>query len=131
VPGFFATAESIAADLTHNPPSADEIARVTEPLRQQLTRASTSAAFFMYQLEGATSDQSRIAALRTLMSDLTRTTPLEMQELARKYLAPGKSAWLAVIPEGQQLADAVPIPAPVTAPAPPAPRNGAPLPSGR
>lgn len=116
VPAFFATAEAIAADLAARPPSADEIARVTEPLRQQLTRASTGAAFFMYQLEGATEDPRRIATLRTLMLDLTRTTPEEMHALARQYLGTGLSAKLAVIPAGQQLATEIRPAQPTRAP---------------
>lgn len=115
MPVFFATAEQIAADLVARPPSADELERVIEPLRQQLTRASTSSAFFMYQLEGATQDQRKFAALRTLLADFTRTTPGEMQALARKYLQPGKSWRLAVIPDGQKLVTALPGAAPLAA----------------
>lgn len=106
VPVFFATAEEIAADLVASPPSADELARVTEPLRQQLTRASTSSAFFMFQLEGASSDPRRFSAVRSLMVDYTQTTPAAMQALAAKYLKPGGSWRLAVIPQGQVLATA-------------------------
>ena len=59
VPAFFAAADEIAADLVANPATADELARVTEPLRQQITRASTGNAFWLYQLEGATADPPR------------------------------------------------------------------------
>lgn len=107
VPVFFATADEIAADLIARPPTEDELDRVTEPLRQQLTRAATGSAFFMYQLEGASEDQRRIAAIRTLLPDYTRTTPEAMQALARKYLAKGRSWRLAVIPQGQTLATSV------------------------
>ncbi len=99
VPVFFATADEIAAELIARPVTMDELARVTEPLRQQLTRASSSSAFFMFQLEGATSDPARIAALRTLMSDYTQTTPARMQALAAKYLGQGKSWRAAVVPQ--------------------------------
>lgn len=101
VPQFFATAKEIAADLVARPPSADELARVTEPLRQAVTRASTGSAYFMYQLEGATQDPSRIAALRTLLSDYTQTTPERMQALAARYLSPSKGWMLAVVPQDQ------------------------------
>jgi zinc protease len=104
VPGFFATVEQIAADLASKPITADEIARVVEPLRQQLTRATTSSAFFMNQLDGATTDQTRIAAVRTLMPDLTEVAPPELQALAAKYFGRGKSARVAIIPQGQSLA---------------------------
>ncbi len=101
VPAFFAAAQEIAADLVARPASGDELARVTEPLRQQITRASTSSAFFMYQLEGATTDPSRIASIRTLLGDYTQTTPEKMQALAKRYLDPGKGWRLAVLPEAQ------------------------------
>lgn len=101
VPIFFETAQKIAADLIANPPGADELARVTEPLRQQVTRAATSSAYFMYQIEGATSDPARIDAVRTLLPDYTETTPERMQVLAKQFLQPSKSWKLAVLPEGQ------------------------------
>ena len=99
VPAFFVAADEIAAELIAKPATADELARVTEPLRQQLTRASTSSAFFMYQLEGATADPSRFAALRPLLADYTRTTPERMQALAAKYLRQNKSWRVKVVPE--------------------------------
>jgi zinc protease len=77
---------------------------VLEPLRQQITRATTSSAFFMNQLEGATTDPSRFAAVRTILIDYTQTTPEAMQALARKYLDPQKSWRLAVVPEGKGVA---------------------------
>ncbi|MBS0480560.1 MAG: insulinase family protein [Proteobacteria bacterium] len=109
VPVFFATADEIASELIARPPSADELARVTEPLKQQLTRAYTSSAFFMSQLEGATEDQRKFSSLRSLLPDMTRTTPQAMQALAAKYLKPGSSWRLAVIPAGQKLATELPV----------------------
>jgi zinc protease len=117
VPAFFDAAEEIAADLAANPPSADEIARVTEPLRQQVTRAATGAAFFMWQLEGATQDPARIAAVRTILSDYTQTTPQEMQALAARYLGKGKSWRLEVMPQpGKQTPMPVPGQVPTAQP---------------
>lgn len=107
VPVFFATAEEIATNLATNPVSAEELALVTEPLKQSLTRASSSSAFFMYLIEGATADLSRYGKVRSVLGDYTETTPAAMQALARKYLAPGKSWRVAVIPQGQTLATSV------------------------
>jgi zinc protease len=101
VPLFFQTADEIAADLVANPPTPDELARVTEPLKQQITRAATSSAFFMYQLEGATADPSRFGAIRTILSDYTVTTPAAMQGLAAQYLRKDHSWRLAIVPQGQ------------------------------
>jgi len=105
VPAFFATARGIAADLVANPPDADELARVTEPLRQRVTRAATSSAFFMSQIEGATSDPTRISSIGTLLQDYTVTTPERMQALARKYLQPAASWRMAVLPQGETLGE--------------------------
>ncbi|WP_309621821.1 insulinase family protein [Novosphingobium sp.] len=104
VPVFFEVADEIAADLIANPVSADELERVTEPLKQQLTRAVTgSNGFIMYLIEGATQDPARYGVVRSLLSDYTVTTPEKMQALAAKYLVRGNSWRLAVIPQGQTL----------------------------
>lgn len=104
VPTFFATAEAIAADLAANPPSQDELERVTEPLRQLISRASTGNGFWMYQLENATTDPRRVAVIRSLLNDYSRTTPAEMQALAARYLTARPGYRIAIIPEGQELA---------------------------
>ncbi|MFC3173841.1 M16 family metallopeptidase [Novosphingobium bradum] len=103
VPMFFQTADEIAADLVANPPTADELARVTEPLKQQISRAATSSAFFMYQLEGATGDPGRFAALRSILTDYTVTTPAAMQALAAQFLRKNRSWRVAIVPQGQGL----------------------------
>ncbi len=75
VPMFFAEADKIAADLAANPPTADELARVTEPLAQLIRRASTGNQFWLYNIEGATQDPARIGLLRSLLPDYSQTTP--------------------------------------------------------
>ncbi|MBB4613292.1 M16 family metallopeptidase [Novosphingobium taihuense] len=96
---FFASADKIAADLAATPPTADEIGRVTEPLKQLITRASTGNGFYMFQLEGAAYDPRKIAAIRTILNDYSQTTPERMQALAQKYLKQDKSWRLEVVPE--------------------------------
>ena len=108
VPDFFDAADKIAADLATNPVTQDELDRVTEPLKQQLTRASTSSAFFMYLLEGATTDPRRYSSVRGVLDDYTVTTPAAMQALAKKYLVPGSSWRLVILPEGQTLSAVMP-----------------------
>ena len=109
VPVFFAEAEKIAQDLAANPPTADELERVTEPLGQLIRRASTGNQFWLFNLEGATQDPQRAALLRTLLSDYSQTSPQAMQFLAERYLAKGSPFRLAIIPEGQTLAAAPPV----------------------
>ena len=104
VPVFFAEADKIARDLAAAPPTADELARVTEPLGQLIRRASTGNQFWLYNLEGATQDPQRVAKLRTILTDYSETTPEAMQALAARYLINATPFRLAVIPEGQTLA---------------------------
>lgn len=99
VPTFFAAAEKIAADLAANPPGEDELGRVTEPLRQLISRASTGNTFWLNNLEGATTDTRRIDMLRSLLRDYTQTTPEAMQQLAKRYLVSRPGWRIAVLPE--------------------------------
>jgi len=108
VPVFFAEAARIAKELAATPPTADELARVTEPLGQLIRRASTGNQFWLYNLEGATQDPRRVALLRPLLSDYSQTSPAAMQVLAERYLATPTPFRLAIIPEGQTLAQAAP-----------------------
>lgn len=101
VPLFFETADRIAADLAAKPVSADELALVIEPLRQQITRATTASAFFMGQVEGATQDAARYNLVRGIIDDYTRVTPAQLQALAQGWLAKDRAWRLAVLPEGK------------------------------
>ena len=106
VPAYFAATDQIVRDLTTTLVTPDELSRVVEPLKQSISRASTGNTFWLWQLEGASTDARRVALLRTLLSDYTQTTPEAMQALARKYFAQRAPFKLAIIPEGQQLATA-------------------------
>ncbi len=100
VPAFFEEADRIVADLATNGPTADEMARVLEPIRQYLGRAQTGHTFWLNQLEGATFDINRMVHLRGWYADYADTTPEEVQLLAQYYLAGEHGAWrLVVLPE--------------------------------
>lgn len=109
VPTFFAAADAIAADLAANPPSQDEFDRAIIPLRQLIERASTGNTFWLYQLEGSTTDPRRIQAARSILRDYLSATPQTMQALASRYLDSRPGWQLAVIPEGQALAEQAPV----------------------
>ncbi|XUU59797.1 M16 family metallopeptidase [Erythrobacter sp. HA6-11] len=108
VPVFFAEANRIANDLATQPIEADEINRVTEPLRQLISRATTGHGFWLFNLQGASFDRRRVTAMPTLLGDYSNTTPRIMQILAQRYLAARPGFKLAIIPEGQTLAEGVP-----------------------
>src|SRR5690606_1640016 len=86
VPAFFAAADRIAAELATEGPTADELARVTEPMRQLLNRVQNSHLFWLNELEGAAFDRNRLAWIPTFMNDYTQATPEEMKALAARYL---------------------------------------------
>ena len=96
---FFAAADKIALDLSTTPPTADEIARVTEPLKQYVSRASTGNGFYMYQLTGGAFEPRKFNDIRSVLADYTQTTPAAMQALARRYLVPERTWRLEVVPE--------------------------------
>ena len=99
VPAFFDAAEEIATDLATTGPTADELARVTEPMRQLLMRLQTGHTFWLNQLQGATFDRNRLLYLPTLMRDYTQVTPEEMRMLAARYLAGHGGYRVAVLPQ--------------------------------
>lgn len=95
---FFAAAELAAADLATRGPTAEELTRATEPMAQLITRLQTGHTFWLNQLQGSTTDPNHIANLRSLLVDYTRTSPDELRALAAKYLDPGKSFRVEVLP---------------------------------
>ena len=99
VPAFFTAAEQIATNLATTGPTADELARVTEPMRQLLIRLQTGHAFWLNQLQGSTYDPNRLGYLRSLMRDYTSNTPEEMRALAARYLGNHGGWRLAVLPD--------------------------------
>lgn len=105
---FFSEADRIAHELTVTPPTADELARATEPLRNYYERISSGNYFFLLELEGSTRDPRRMQALRGFLNDYSQTTPEAMQALAAKYFGGTKGWRMAVIPEGQKLVTSLP-----------------------
>ncbi len=100
LPAFYEEAESIAADLAANGPTADELARVVEPVRQRIERASTGHTFWLNQLQGATQDRNRVLYLQSLYSDYANATPAQVQAVAQRYLAGRDGLRISVMPEG-------------------------------
>ncbi len=119
VPVFFAEADKIARDLVSTPPTKEELDRVTEPLRQLFSRASTGNTFWLFQLEGSTTDRRRVQLLPTLLDDYSRTTPQTMQFLAGRYFGRQPGWRLAVLPEGAELSTTLPGTGTPAAPAAP------------
>ena len=105
VPVFFAEAQRIADDLAQNPPTFDELERVTGPLAEQIRRASTGNMFWLFNLEGASFEPKRLTLLKSLLGDYSRTTPQIMQFLADRYFGAGEPLKLAILPQGAELSE--------------------------
>ena len=74
------------------------MARVTEPMKQLITRASTGNGFYMYQLEGGALEPGKFTEIRSILSDYSQITPQGIQALARRYLLPATAWRLKVVP---------------------------------
>jgi zinc protease len=98
LPAFFAATDKIAADLAASPPTADEMSRVTEPMKQLITRASTGNGFYMYQLEGGALEPDKFTQIRSILSDYSQITPDRLQVLAKRYLLQAKAWRLRIVP---------------------------------
>ncbi len=98
VPAFYTRAQAIAADLAAKPVTADELERAVGPMRQMLARATSGNTFWLNQLSGATANPDKVATLLSWPGDLRRMTPEALQQVAAKYLVPGKSASLSILP---------------------------------
>ena len=99
VPAFFTAADRIATDLATTGPTPDELARVTEPMRQLLNRIQNSHLFWLNTLEGAAFDRNRLQWTPTFMRDYTEVTPEEMKALAARYLGGHNGFRVAVVPD--------------------------------
>jgi zinc protease len=99
VPAFFSAAEEIAADLAATGPTADEIARVTEPMLQLLNRAQTGHGFWLQAARGF--------GVRPQPHDLLADAPERLHAshdrgdaaIAARYLGAQRGWRLAVLPK--------------------------------
>lgn len=98
VTAFYDIASEIATDLTKRAVSADELARNVGPIREQVMRATTGNAYWMYLLRGASRDERLVRNAVMLTEDLAALTAADIQKVAQKYLN-NRSGWkLAVLP---------------------------------
>jgi len=99
VPAFFEESRKIASDLATTPPSEEELTRVTVPLRQLISRASSGNGFWMRELAGSAMDPTRLGAVRTILNDYSQTTPEAMLLLAQRFLVNDKAFEVQILPE--------------------------------
>jgi zinc protease len=98
---FFRISRAVAADFMAKPVTADELDRALTPMRQSLDRAANGSGLWMAQLSGSSTDPRKLETLRSLWADYGRITPAALQETAKRWLVPGKSLSMIVVPEGK------------------------------
>ncbi|MGF7147061.1 zinc protease [Sphingomonas zeicaulis] len=126
VAAFYRMVNEIAVELSTKPVTADELERAVGPMQQYVARASSGNTFWIEQLGGVSTDPRRAAALRQLPQDLASITPELLQATAAKYLLPGKSFSLTVLPKpGAPATEAPAVPATGGLPVP-MPQTGTP-----
>ncbi len=96
IPYFFGLMDEVVADLATRPVDADELEREVEPMRQYLSRARSSNAFWISQLGGLSRDPRRLNMARTLQDDVLNVTAADIQALAQRYLRP-ETRWSAIV----------------------------------
>ncbi len=83
------------------PVDEDELKRTIGPMQQSIMRQSTGNQFWMNQLDGATYEPARIAALTHLYSDISTMTAADLQATAAKYLRPDRDWTMQVVPKAK------------------------------
>lgn len=99
VPVIYEEIDRISADLVANGPTDLELAKALEPMRRLLRPGQLGSAFYMWQLEDATTDPRRFAQMETVFEDFSQVTKQEVQDLAREYLRPENAVRIAILPE--------------------------------
>lgn len=113
LPGFFASVDTIAAGLRDTPVTDDELSRARLSTIESVRRGQANNGYWITALQGIQTDQTRLTAIRTAISDLEAVTPGDLQKAAQTYLLPDR-AWRAQVTSETP---AAPAKGPTTAPA--------------
>ena len=105
---FFAEADAIARNLATTAPTADELGRVTEPLKQTLERLLTGHTFWLNIMEGTAFDSQRLEHVPSLFRDYTAVTPEEIRALAARYFGDRAGWHVAIKPQSAVAAQSAP-----------------------
>ncbi|MFM8821742.1 MAG: M16 family metallopeptidase [Phenylobacterium sp.] len=91
----------IAADLSRQPPTADELARALKPTLESILRGRETNGYWLSALSGVQADPRQLDALRSLIPTLESLTVSDIQAAARKWLPAGRMWRLEVVPESR------------------------------
>jgi len=98
LPGFFADAQKIAADLTTTEVGDDELERAKKPRVEGLQRARVTNGYWLNELSGAQEDPRRLEVIRDIIPGTERVTAADVKRAAQQWLKPGAAYKLTVVP---------------------------------
>lgn len=104
LPGFFADAEKIAADLRANDVSPDELARAKAPRIESIQRARVTNGYWLGELSGAQGDPRRLDIIRDIIPGTEKVTAADVRAAAQQWLSPGRAYRLQIVPEARAAA---------------------------
>ncbi len=111
---FQARLDAIIADLVAKPVPADELARVRTPLIESRRRNLKENGYWLGALSSIQRQPADLDAIRSRVTDMEAVTAADVQQVARKYLAPDKAgqsrAWRVLVRSEAALPPAPPAP---------------------
>lgn len=99
LPAVTADIRRIAADLSREPPTADELARARKPTLEGILQGRETNGYWLSALSGVQADPRQLDALRSLVPTLEGLTATDLQAAARKWLQDGRMWRFEVVPE--------------------------------
>lgn len=91
----------VADGLATGPIEADELERARKPLVNEVRRRLEENEFLLTALISASQeDPTRLERIATVFDDLASITAAQLQDTARRYLAPGRALPVLILPGG-------------------------------
>jgi zinc protease len=90
---------NVAKNLAENGVTADEVARLAEPIQNQLRDAMRTNGYWLKTLSEAQSDPSTLDSARTVLDFYANIKPEQISALAAKFLDPKNASTLIVKPK--------------------------------
>ncbi len=101
LPGFFAAASKIAADMASEGITADELVRARAPRVAGLAKSQLTNEYWLADLAGSIAEPRKLDLIRSTFPDYDAVTAADIQAAAKRWLTPD-SAWrLRIVARGE------------------------------
>jgi zinc protease len=92
IPGFFASAQTLADDMATKGVTEDELARAKNPRMADLKRSQLTNEYWLMDLDGSQGDPRRFDLIRTTFPDYQAVTAADIQAAAKRWFK-AETAW--------------------------------------